>query len=696
MNKERPVVLVGPPPSDPTQPYSSLPMLTGFLRSKGLDVVQIDLGVQLFDKLMEATKLEQARRRAESRLNEIEVEDGFKERFYKIIGLSDHIIEHVGEAKAIMRDPERFYDLSKYEWASSVLKMGCELASLPSHPTILTPYNYITTARPTFKDMLDASSHRTDNLFFNEFSTETVPEILSNDPLLVGISVTYVSQIVPAFTLARLLKEAAPELHVSIGGATISQMESQIMRDPTCFQFADSYVVGEGETALLTIALNILQGRVQRSVPNTIFEENGKAIAGKMWGHEEIEKLPPPDFDGLQLEKYLSPEPVLMISSSRGCYYGKCAFCNVSMNTKQKFRSLTKGETASIIRGLHSKYGAERFFFCDDAIPVRTMLEVAKTVEGELPSITWAGEARLEDDLTDETILSLKRGGCRELIFGLESASQRVLDKMNKKNTVEGDMSILTSCSNAGLAVNMQTFIGFPTETHEEAEATIKFLVENEKAIFSYGFGTFQLFKDTPVFNDPDRYGIRISQIPNEDEFTLSYPMERSSGMTREQVNEMYGEALDRIDHIYGARTNYLCRAAGAHALLHLSFIDFREMHAHWDRNRVTRRINRTLPDDARLIVPDHILLSYHFDPSHTFKHRALDTKTGDQFDLSSEEQMLLQLCDGSRTVKEMVDGWRSAFSHNDAERTKNLAKGLILINELNINGLVREIQSNE
>ena len=293
-------------------------------------------------------------------------------------------------------------------------------------------------------------------------------------------------------------------------------------------------------------------------LPNAIFEQNGKAIAGKMWEHEEIEKLPLPDFDGMELGKYLSPEPVLMISSSRGCYFGKCAFCNVSMNTKQKFRSIGIGATASMIRGLHSKYGAERFFFCDDAIPISTMLEVARTVNDEFPSITWAGEARLESSLTDETILSLKRGGCRELIFGLESVCQRVLDMMNKKNVVEDDLNILRSCSDAGLAVNTQTFIGFPTETVDEAGKTINFLIENNKAIFSFGFGTFQLLKDTPVYSNPDRYGIKISQILNEDEFTLTYPMEQSSGMTREQVNEMYEEGLDRLDRVYGGRTTII------------------------------------------------------------------------------------------------------------------------------------------
>jgi anaerobic magnesium-protoporphyrin IX monomethyl ester cyclase len=693
--KERPVVLIGPPPSDPTQPYSSLPMLTGFLRNKGLDVIQLDLGVHLFDKWMSADKLEHARKDAIARLNETEVDDGFKERFFQIMGFSDYIVEHVAEAKAIMRDPNQFYDLARYDWASSVLKMGCELVSLPCHPTVLSPYNYVSSARPTFKEMLDATSQRSDNLFFDEFSSVTVPDILSKDPLMVGVSVTYVCQILPAFTLTRLLKKAAPDLHISIGGATISQMESQIMSDPACFQFADSYVVGEGETALLAIASRIQQGGIQGPAPNTIFQLNGRPQAGTMWLHEDVEKLPPPDFAGIEFDKYVSPETVLMISSSRGCYYGKCAFCNVSMNTKQKFRSAKVGETASLMRNHHSRYGVKRFFFCDDAVPIRTMLEVARMVDEELPSITWAGEARLEGDLSGEIILSLKRGGCREIIFGLESASQRVLDMMNKKNVVADDLAILKSCSECGLAVNMQTFIGFPTETIDEALKTVELLIENERAIFSYGFGTFQLFKDTPVYNGPERYEIRIGQIANEDEFGLSYPFVRSSGMTGEQVEEFYKESLDRIGHAYGPRTNYLCRAAGAHALLHLSHINPCDMYEHWDQSRTKHRITRALPDDTILSISDDIIFSYPMDQIHSFRQRALDTRTGDQFDLSLEQRRLLSSCNGSSTLAEIVEAWRNEASHNNEERIRNLAKGVILINELYINGLICEVGSN-
>lgn len=690
METKKPIVLVSPPPSDPTQPYSSLPMLTGFLRGKGWRVIQIDLGLRLFDECTSAGRLERAKRDAVARMDRREVEpsDSYVERFYGIIGLSDFIAGHVEEAKAIMRDPDRFYDLGEYEWASSILRLACELVSLPNHPTVLTPFDYSVKAPLTFKGLLDATSRRYDNLFYDAFEHEVVPALVAENPLLVGISVTYGSQLVPAFTLSRLLKKAAPDLHVTIGGATISLLESQILRDATCFDYADSYVLGEGETALFSLANNISSGQDPSSGPNIITKTRGETKAGPMWKYEHMEELPPPDFDGLELKSYLTPEPVLLVESTRGCYHAKCAFCNVSMNKKRRYRSNARGQTASMLRGIYQKHGARRFFFCDDAIPLANMLEVSNFIMEEAPSMTWSGEARLESGLA-EHILALKNGGCRQLTFGLESASQRVLDLMDKRNTVENDLRILRACVDSGLAVNMQTFIGFPTETREEAMKTIDFLINNKDYLISFGFCTFDLCQDTPVYDNPERFGITIQRSLDEDLFFESFKFEQSSGMTRDEVESLNEEASNRLTKAYRGRTNYLCRTAGAHVLLHLSHYSLEEMNGFWKKKAEGRVLRSALPDDAVVRARPSILTSHPFDPRHSFGHRALDTESGEEFGLSPEEQRLMEMCDGRRSAKEIIDDWVRERGRIAEERTLDLAKAVIMINKLYVNGLI-------
>ena len=688
--EKKPIVLVSPPPSDPTQPYSSLPMLTGFLREKGCRVVQIDLGMKLFDEWTTLGRLERAKRDAITRIGraDIEPDDDYLERFYGIIGLSDFIVGHVEEAKAIMRDSNRFYDLREYEWASTILQLACELVSLPNHPTLLTPYDYSAKVPLTFKGLLEATSGRYDNLFFNAFEREVVPSLIAINPLLVGISVTYDCQIVPAFTLSRLLKKAAPNLHVTIGGATIYLLEPQITRDAVCFEYADSYVLGEGETALLSLANNISSGQDPSSGPNIITKTHGVPGAGLKWKFEQMDELPPPDFDGLELKSYLTPEPVLLVASTRGCYHSKCAFCNVSMNKKRRYRSNARGQTASQLRVINQKHGARRFFFCDDAIPLANMLEISDFVMKEAQSITWSGEARLESDIA-EHIPTLKSGGCRQLTFGLESASQRILDLMDKRNTVENDLRILKACIDSGLAVNMQTFIGFPSETHDEAMKTIDFLVNNKDDLISFGFGTFDLCQDTPVYDHPERYGITVHPSPDENLFFEPFEFEQSSGMTREEVESLYMKASNRIGKAYRGRTNYLCRAAGAHVLLHLSRYSPEELNGFWKKKLEGRVLRSPLPDDAVVRTRPDILTSHPFDARHSFDHRALDTETGEVLDLSPEEQKMMEMCDGRRSAKEIIDEWVRERGQVAQERTLDLAKAVIMINKLYINGLI-------
>jgi len=178
----------------------------------------------------------------------------------------------------------------------------------------------------------------------------------------------------------------------------------------------------------------------------------------------------------------------------------------------------------------------------------------------------------MENFLSDDYLSLLKKSGCRELIFGLESASQRILDLMNKQNLHETDFEILKGCHENGIAVNLQTFIGFPTETKEEAKETIQFLFENEKYIHSIGFGKFMLFDSTPVFLNPKKFGIEnITKSPHD----FTYKFKRTSGMSEDVIETLHQETLKEIDNIFRNRVQYLSAISGAHTLLHLSHYDY-------------------------------------------------------------------------------------------------------------------------
>ncbi len=695
IRNHKPIILLYPPPSDLTQPYSSLPTLTGYLRGEGFLVVQKDISIEIMDDLISPNELLKARNRAINRekKSKLPYDEEYLQRYYKIIGISDYVISHIDEAKQIMRDKALFYNIERYQWAVKLFHSACNLASLAYHPTILQPSQYETELSPTLEGLLDVTSRNKQNLFYDIFKNKIIPQLLKEDPLLIGISVTYDFQIVPAFTLSRLIKSAAPEVHVCIGGAIIQRMEETLLNDPTCFQFADSFCVGEGETALSTLAEYLLSGKTIKKIPNLITKNDDPSDLPNLRHYEDIHKLPCPDFDGLPLPQYFSPEPVLLIQTTRGCYYGKCAFCNVSMNTRRFYRKMENKRLVDNIIKLHQKYNAKRFFFCDDAVPPAHMLSVAKLIKDKLPGVTWGGEARLEKVLTYEFLSLMKEGGCRHLIFGLESASQRILNLMNKGNSVQTDNEILNNCARNGIYVNLQTFIGFPTETSEEAWTTINYLIENERKISTFGFGCFDLEKDTPIYRYPLKFGVRNILKSSNPTVLASFDYIPTTGMTMEDAKKEHSAALKILSAIYSRRSTFIGGASGSHGLLQLSHFDYDEIYRLWKTMDTIKNPSPTDISTSLLFISQELIFSHPPAEMDTFDHLALNTRTGRKFVLSPAEYKLLELCNGKLNASEIVSLWANQQDIELDKQVLLMARGLAMITEFLKKGIIQAMK---
>lgn len=693
MNKNGAVVLLYPPPSNPEQPYSSLPTLTAFLRNSGIQVIQKDIGIEVFNELLTPEMLSKSRDRALTIANSknwITKKDYYKEFFYTI-GFSDYVISHITKAKQIMHDEKLFYDIKLYKWAVSIIKLACDLVSLPYYPSKFQPGDYNLNFDLTLEGLSKAIINENENLFLKIFEKEIAPQILLMKPLLVGISVTYPSQIVPAFTLSKILKSSAPHLHINIGGAVINHMKDSILENPLFFQFADSFTIGEGETALLTLTQCLQECRELENVPNLITKINGKPYFYNLHWHENINELPCPDFDGLDLKRYFSPEPVLLLSTARGCYYGKCAFCDVSKNTRNIYRKMEDSQIINNLRNLNKKYNVKRFFFSDDTMPPENMLLVAGLVKNELNEVTWQSETRFEKILTPEFISNLKEGGCRQLIFGLESASQRVLDMMNKGSSIKNSIMIIESCFNNGISINLQTFIGFPTEIYEEAMETVDFLISNENKISSIGFGKFDLCKNTPVYNESSKYGIKNITIDNE---IMNYcNFEYSSDKDSYDIEREHELAKRKLEKIYSTRSEYLGTASGigAHSLLYFSHYDYNELYQIWediDRNHYPDGKDLLEIGEKLLSISPSLIFSFDSDAEHSFNHRLLCTRSGEVYEISIAGQKLLELCDGSK-MNDIVSKWVKDQDNGQGLQIIHLSRAYALINEFLRKGLV-------
>ncbi|MFN3467966.1 MAG: B12-binding domain-containing radical SAM protein, partial [Candidatus Brocadiales bacterium] len=338
--------------------------------------------------------------------------------------------ERIEEAKKVFRS-EDFYDTEKYIESLHVMDKYLELVGALHYPSTVSTYtNNTRYSVYSSSDLMSALEDMEENLFLEFFRKHILSSILNTRPDIVGISITSTSQLLPGLTLARLIKGTNPNVHLTIGGSIFTKLiDNLLLGVDVFFSFVDSFVVFEGEHALLELANQLSGGKDLSKVPNLIHRKDGRVTINEPFYIEDVNSLPTPDYNGLPFGLYHSPRPVLPVQTSRGCYWGKCTFCNLHYDHRY-YRPKGIDLIAKDIQTLKERHDTNYFFFADECIPISTLKRLVKVLP-EL-DIKWIGGVRFEDGLTRELIRDMCRAGCLKLVFGMESYSQRVLNLMKK------------------------------------------------------------------------------------------------------------------------------------------------------------------------------------------------------------------------------------------------------------------------
>jgi radical SAM superfamily enzyme YgiQ (UPF0313 family) len=465
-----------------------------------------------------------------------------------------YLIDRIELAKDTLRG-EGFYDLDAYRASLFLIDKWLELVSSVYFPTRLTVVDnqFSNYSIYSSKDLMKVIGDEVQNPYISLFREQFIPSIVRDRPDLIGVSITATSQIIPGLTLCRLIKEAAPDLHVTIGGSIFTRLVDNVRRCPSLFDLTDDIVVFEGETALLEL-VNQLDGKKDYSkVPNLIYRQNGKIMVNQPFYSENVNQLPAPNYDGFPLGRYLSPEPVLPVQFSRGCYYKDCAFCALTLD-HQNFRQKEPARTIEELAWLKQRYGAQYFFFTDECFALSPTKRLCQQMIERQLDVKWTCEMRFEKNLTRDLLASMRDAGCLKIVFGLESFNQRVMDFMKKGIKQEWVRRIADDCVDLGIAVHCYIIVGFPTETEEEALETMNFIVENKKLHESFGFSCqpclFDLEKEAPIMSDPAGYGIRRIMRPSAEDLSLGFFYEVQEGMTPEQAERLYQRVYERISEV--------------------------------------------------------------------------------------------------------------------------------------------------
>jgi anaerobic magnesium-protoporphyrin IX monomethyl ester cyclase len=557
-------VLLFPPTWHPSQPYLSLPSLVGFLKQAGVnDVTQRDLGIEVLEHFLTQETGRDTYERIQEKIRSLERTGTQGEtgpssqehlaRMREALDWFPPLYDRIDEAKHTLRS-ELFYDPAQYKESLFLIDRWLAFISTLYFPTRISVVdNQWGHSIYSSKEILKAVQDEAENPYLELFRTRLVPDILAQAPSLIGVSVTATSQIMPGLTLCRLIKQANPDVHVTIGGSIFTRLVDNLRRAESMFQFADDFVVFEGETALLEL-VNQLEGKRDLSkVPNLIYRQEGKIVVNQPFYSENINALAAPNFDGMPLGRYFAPQSVLPIQFSRGCYYKDCAFCALTLD-HQNFRQRQPEKVVEDLKQLMTRYHTPFFFFTDECFALSPTKRLCSQLNDAGLGAQWTCEMRFEKNLSRELLKSMRSAGCLKIVFGLESYNQRVMDFMKKGIKQEHVCRIIDDCLDLDIAVHCYVLVGFPTETEPEALETMNFIVEHKRLQSSYGFSCqpclFDLEKEAPIMSDPASYGIRRIMRPASEDLSLGYFYDVLEGMNPEQAERVYQQVYEKISEV--------------------------------------------------------------------------------------------------------------------------------------------------
>lgn len=533
-------LLVYPPQFALYSPFLSVPTLTACLREQGFSCDQWDLNLLVNRHFLShdwLTRCVERGRRAPL--------GALTSKQAKSLADADRIIDQLPGALKDVKERENVLNDGLLNRCFQTIDEAYDLISAAHAPTEVSYNLKMRYAFDRFDDIEAAVRDDNENPYIELYREQFVPQIVKSDHDIVGVSITFEEQLVPALTLARAIKEKAPHIKVVGGGAWLTKSAQQLSSLGKLFSGLDFVVLYEGETPLCALIEHLEGKRPLETVPNLLHRKGADLVTNDMMV-EKLEQLPPPDFTGFPLDDYLLPDLVLPLLTTRGCYWKKCAFCTHHHSYSGRYRTRAPAQLIEDIQIQRRRHGARHFYFVDEAIPPSTLKHLAeygKSANGN--GFRWFGDMRFERKLTDDAFCTdLYEGGCRLLIFGMESANQRVLDHMHKGVKVGTMSQALKALHRANITSVLMYFVGFPTETSQEAQETVRFIETHRDCVGGYGQGHFMLVQDSPVHAAPETYGL-TSVAPAQNDLTTEHAYTTRSGLSQSAAAQI-SEAIER------------------------------------------------------------------------------------------------------------------------------------------------------
>ena len=576
------VMLLFPPEWVPTAPYLALPSLTAVLRQAGHHVIQRDVNIEMYDHFFSDSFLIWIKARQSMQLKLLEAkektgvlteqEEGQRSVLEQAatVDVFD-LAARAEEAKRVVRG-EQFYDADRLDGALNTFREVMHYISAAYYPASLVFYPMESNLgyRPgVSKEVFACLDDEQVNIYRDICNQLVLPSVSKEKPNVVGISIGTQMQLLAGLTFCKMIKETFPKIHVVIGGNVVTRLQEELPHHERFFtEVFDSAILYEGEHALLWLIEALNGERELASVPNLMYRNASGVQQTKEIYTEKTTALPLPDFDGFPLDDYFVPERIIPYLATRGCYWGRCTFCDHGQGYFDQYRGMSAQLVVEQVKALRDKYQCRHFLFSDESYPPALFRKVSQLLVDHNVGIKWTTLIRFEESLQEQEVWDLAaKAGCCTLYYGMESANERVLnlmDKHAKKSVIQNN---LRQASKAGIWNHVMAFYGFPGETREEALETRQFILDNQPLIHSVELFYFVAYRHTPMVRHPEKFGITIHKqeeydLPLDYYYTLNEPV----GLTCLDAMQLCEEFYKNDFHPWAVRVN-----AREHVFLYIS-----------------------------------------------------------------------------------------------------------------------------
>ncbi|HZI55059.1 MAG TPA: radical SAM protein, partial [Chitinophagaceae bacterium] len=338
-------------------------------------------------------------------------------------------------------------------------------------------------------------------------------------PKLVAISVPFPGNLYASFRCGQWIKKNYPSAKVVMGGG-FANTELRSLSDQRVFEFFDFITLDDGEAPLENIVLHTEGTKTVAELKRTfsLIDKRVTFIDNKTCCDYKQSEAGTPDYRDLLLDKYISAIEVVnpmhrlwsdgrwnKLTMAHGCYWGKCTFCDISLDYIKLYEPITAQLLCDRIEEIIAQTGQNGFHFVDEAAPPALMRVLAIEILRRKLTVSWWTNIRFEKSFTNDLCLLLKASGCIAVSGGLEVASDRLLELIQKGITVAQVARVNKHFSDAGIMVHAYLMYGFPTQTAQETIDSLEMV----RQLFKLGilqsafWHLFTMTTHSPVGIDP-------------------------------------------------------------------------------------------------------------------------------------------------------------------------------------------------